>query len=1066
MQRTHDTVRLDAVTDLVVRLALSLSEAEGDSVTARIDAALAALGNELGADRVYVFEHDASGDTTSNTYEWCATGVEPQRETLQRVPLAVWEPWQGRFDAGGAVAIEDVAALDPATSPEFDTLSRQGIVAMLAVPLRSRGRTTGFLGLDDVRSARTWPTPVVDLMQTAATLIGSTLARRAAEVANRSLSEHLEAVTRQMPGTLFRFEREPDGRRRFTYAGPNFGRLMGIDPEVLTDDATPAIERIVGEDQAEFAIALTRSGATLTRWEHAFRVFDATGATRHVLGRADPSDRGDGGVVWHGMLLDISDIHQSNAALRRSEADLRSILEVSEDAVVLIDAEHRVVDCNRVARRRVHRLIGRELRVGDTITDMVRDRALTDELTAAFEGTTVESERIVLGTRDPTVRYAVRIRIEPIRDADGAVRAVVYRSTDVTASKRVEALEARENAFRQSLLTLLTDLLARDFDDQVYQHVLDHAVETIPGAEAGSVVIARDDGRYHYVAASGFDLAQLQAIVYEPDDLAKVEPADATVLRPGYDNTHHPDETQALLASGGRIDEIRATLVAPVDVAGRRLGYLHLDTFSDHDAFDDGAVELARLLAGTVAVALQRLTLERHLQDERGKLQHLATHDALTDLPNRTMLADRLEQALARGARRDLYTALLIVDLDGFKAVNDRFGHPLGDEVLRVVARRLRDAMRAEDTVARLGGDEFAVVAGDLVRPEDAAAIAAKLVQVVQVPIELDATTVVLGASIGISLAPGDAEHGDAMMQNADMALYRVKREGGDGVAYFTTELDSRMRARTALADDLRRTLASADGIDVAYQSVVRLDDGRVVGVEALARWHHPVQGPISPAVFVPLAEEAGLIGALGRRVLQRACRDLAAWRAEGIGAEWSCGVNVSALQLGVEPFALEVEALVTGAGVALSDLAFEVTESAIMADGGQALENLAHLRRGGARVLIDDFGTGYSSLSRLKHLPVDAVKIDQSFVAGLGDDADQEDASDTAIVDAVVALANGLGLALIAEGIETEAQRRALIDRGVAEGQGYLFARPESSEAIRARYRSHRVDGAASSLG
>ena len=1064
MRQRHDTtVRQDAVSDLVVHLAVALSETEGDDAASTIDAALADLGHWLGVDRVYVFEHDEHGATSSNTLEWCAPGVDAQRATLQRVPIASFAGWQSRFENGGVVAIEDIATLDTTRVDEYDHLSRQGVVALLAVPLRSRGQTTGFLGLDVVRSPRSWPTPVIDLLKTAATLIGATLARAAAEVANRSLNQHLDSVTRQMPGTLFRFEREPDGRRRFSYAGPNFGRLMGIDPQALIEDASPAIERIVAADQHDFAAALTRSGATMTRWEHTFRVHDANGALRHVLGRADPSDRGDGGVIWHGMLLDISEIHQSNAALRRSEADLRSILEVSEDAVVLIDADRRVVDLNRSAKHRVRRLTGRHLSVGDVFTEVAGDLELERELGTAFTGATVEDEREVASEVDPALSYVARIRVEPITDADGAVRAVVHRSTDVTAGKRAEALEARVNAFRTGLLTLLNDLLARDFDDQVYQHVLDHAVATVPGAEAGSVVIARDDGHYHYVAASGFDLALLKQIAYAPEDLAKVQPADATVLRPGYDNTHHPSDTQALLESAGRTRDIAATLVVPVDVGGQRLGYLHLDTFSDRDAFDEGAVDLARLLAGTVAVALQRLTLEQHLQLERSKLQHLATHDALTDLPNRVMLADRLDQTLARGRRRDLGTGLLIIDLDGFKAVNDRFGHLSGDAVLRVVASRLREAVRAEDTVARLGGDEFAVVAGDLVKPEDAATIAAKLVQVVREPIELESATAVLGASIGISLAPGDAEHGDAMMQNADMALYRVKREGGGGVAYFTAELDSRMRARTALTDDLRRTLAREDGIDVAYQSVVRLDDGCVVGVEALARWHHPEQGPISPAVFVPLAEEAGLIGALGRRVLQRACRDLSAWRSEGIGTHWSCAVNVSAMQLGVEPFALEVEELVSGAGVAMCDLAFEVTESAIMAPGGYALANLARLRRGGARVLVDDFGTGYSSLSRLKHLPVDAVKIDQSFVAGLGRDAGAEDASDVAIVDAVVALANGLGLALIAEGIETEAQRRALIGRSVEEGQGYLFARPVTFEAIRTR---HRDGGGASSLG
>ena len=1042
--------RDDPVADAVVRLALGLAGRAASDADEGVAAALADLGTVLGVDRVYVFEHDETDQTTSNTFEWCGAGVEPQRDNRQRVPLAIVAAWQQRFAVGREVLIADVAGLDPASSPERDVLLAQGIRALLAVPLRARGRTTGFLGVDDRRGPHAFSPRVITLLHAAAGLIGAALARRTIEEAHRALSERLQAVAAQVPGALFGFEREPDGRRRFTYVGPRFGTLLGIDPAPLADDATLALERVHDDDKAAFAASLEGSSSSLTCWEHTFRVIGGDGSVRQLIGRAAPQRRADGGVLWNGLLLDVTDEWQAAEALAQSATNLRSILETSEDAVVLIDAQRRVVDLNSSAREGARRLTGRALAIGDVITEVIDDPAFGHELDEAFAGRTVTIERAVTRPGEVAPAYWAEIRIQPARRADGHVHAVVYRSADVSERRRANDALARGAAFRQALLTLVNDLLAQAFSDELYQHVLEHAVANVPGAEAGSVVVQRGDGRYHYVAAVGFDLATLQTISYDPEELAPIQPLEATVLRPSYDNRHHTDTVQAVLRSAGRVGDIRATLVAPVDVAGDRLGYLHLDSFSDAAAFDEGAVELASLLAGTVGVALQRLRLEFRLNQERTKLQHLASHDALTDLPNRVMLADRLEQALARGRRRDRLTALLFLDLDGFKAINDRFGHMTGDEVLRTVAARLLGVVRDEDTVARLGGDEFAIVAADLARAEDAASVARRLLDALSAPFESGDVTALIGGSVGISLAPGDASRADTMMQNADLALYRVKRQGRGGVAFFTPDLDIRMRERGALSEDLRQALTTGAGIAVAYQPIVRLDDGMVIGMEALARWRHPLHGDVPPRVFVPLAEEAGVIGALGRAVLSRACFDLAAWRAEGFGHTWRCAVNVSAVQLRSEHFEQEVRDLVSQSGLSLGDLELEVTESAVMDHDGPALMNLSRLRAGGARVLIDDFGTGFSSLSRLTQFPVDAVKIDRSFVVALGDD---DGARERAIVDAVVALAAGLGLGTVAEGIETDAQRVTVLAHGCSVGQGYLFARPQPASAIRERF-------------
>ena len=554
-------------------------------------------------------------------------------------------------------------------------------------------------------------------------------------------------------------------------------------------------------------------------------------------------------------------------------------------------------------------------------------------------------------------------------------------------------------------------------------------------------MLQRDaDGRFRFVAAVGFDLATLAPLRFRPDAL--LEPAAQDVTRAPRLLPHVFDDPAVRRAfeAAGPTDAIAATLSVPVVVDGRTAAYLQLDSYSDVDAFGDDSIEAGRLLGELIGALVQRLDLERGLREERAKLDHLAHHDPLTGLPNRVLLADRLTRALARDARSGHATALMVLDLDGFKSVNDTFGHAAGDELLVALAQRLDQVLRGADTVARLGGDEFAIVAAGLEAPSSAGSVARKVRTTLQQPIAIAGREVRVGASIGVSVAPSDGADAGTLLANADLAMYRAKRAGRGTVAYFTPDLDARMRERAQLTEDLRAALRDGSGIQAAFQPQVRLDGSGCVGVEALARWHHPTHGAVPPSTFVPLAEESGLVQALSDHVFDLACAGFARLRAAGCGTAGRLALNIAPQELRAGDLEARLARITRRHGLGPSDLDLEVTESVMADEHADLLDPLRRLRAAGARVAIDDFGTGYSSLHRLSVLPVDVLKVDRSFVQRLGFGT-----REAAIVDGVLALAAGLGLEAVAEGVETAAQRDELLARGCRIGQGYLFARPMS---------------------
>jgi diguanylate cyclase (GGDEF)-like protein len=423
------------------------------------------------------------------------------------------------------------------------------------------------------------------------------------------------------------------------------------------------------------------------------------------------------------------------------------------------------------------------------------------------------------------------------------------------------------------------------------------------------------------------------------------------------------------------------------------------------------------------------------------RVRHLLHHDALTGLPNRLLFQDRLAQALVRARRSGERVAVILLDLDRFKEINDSRGHPVGDRLLRAVAERLRRTLRAADTLARLGGDEFAVVAGGLAAAEAAAGVAAKLLAALDRPLELDGETVHSGVSIGISLFPEHGADADSLTTHADLALYAAK-EQRRCFRLFTPSLREAMQARRRLDEELRTALEEGQFV-LHYQPRFDLAGGRMTGVEALLRWRHPEHGLLGPDRFIGAAEASGLIRPIGRWVLEEACRQGAAW-AEG-GRRLAVSVNLSPAQFAEDALAQEVRRALDDSRLAARALELEVTETLYLEHASERIYALMHaLRLEGIRLSIDDFGTGYSSLAYLRHLPFDIIKIDRAFVSRLGDAPEDE-----AIVRAVVTLVHALGKRVVAEGVETPAQLDILRALECDEAQGYLLARPAAAAAI-----------------
>ena len=455
---------------------------------------------------------------------------------------------------------------------------------------------------------------------------------------------------------------------------------------------------------------------------------------------------------------------------------------------------------------------------------------------------------------------------------------------------------------------------------------------------------------------------------------------------------------------------------------------------------------------GMLAAAFNRML--RQLQEHTERARHLAFFDSVTDLPNRVHFKELLGRAIA-SARRDQHRgAVLFLDLDRFKLINDTFGHDAGDLLLRGFAGRLTNCLRAADvvarpgakapdsTLARLGGDEFTIMLGEIHGPADAARVARRVLEALDQPFDLGGQTVVVGTSIGVAIFPDDGDDPESLLKNADVAMYHAKEQGRNNYQFYSRSLGARTVARLTLERDLRKALVRGE-FELQYQPQLALGSRAVVGLEALVRWHHPRLGLVSPATFISLAEETRLIVPVGIWVLRQACRQASAWSQAGLGP-LRIAVNLSVVQVLQNNFVGQLAAVLAETGLAPERLELEITETTVMTDAEAVVAKLIEVKRMGVTLAIDDFGTGHSSLSYLKRFPLDRLKIDRSFIRDIACDADDE-----AIVTAIIAMSRSLSFEVVAEGIETARQEDFLRRQGCDLAQGFLFSPPLPAEDV-----------------
>ena len=737
-----------------------------------------------------------------------------------------------------------------------------------------------------------------------------------------------------------------------------------------------------------------------------YRVLTRAGDIRWIDDRTVTECNPEGEVTHYlGIITDISKEKNAETALKISQERFRALVETTEDFVWEVDRNGIYTYCSP----QVESLLGytAEEMLGKTPFEFMTVED-AERVTADFGEISRKEQAFVLFENINLHRDGREIVLEtsgvPFFDAGGKLAG--YRGIDrnITERKRVQHRLAAQQEFLQSVIDGVHD----------------------------SIMVINEDCSIQLMNQVARDAMQPEFIldIDQPKCYEVLHRRNAPC-----DGKDHHCPLKNVIESGEAV-----TVVHRHSLPGGSTGYVELIASPLRD--EDGEIRRVIEIAHDVT---SHISARRELEEQKVLLQKLAHHDALTGLPNRLLFLDRLQQAVRKAHRTNSQLAVLFIDLDRFKQINDSLGHAMGDMVLKAVARRLEGCLREEDVVARLGGDEFIITMDSLHDARHATSMAQKVIHAVQHPVSHKEHKLYVSASVGISLYPQDGEDAEVLLRNADAAMYKAKGEGNNGFQFYTADMTERAFERVLMESHLHRALEE-EQFSVYYQPQVDLRTDRLVGLEALVRWQHPELGQLLPAKFITLAEDTGMILPLGEWVLRTACKQMVAWYGAGL-SPGRVAVNITANQLNDASFVLVVEQILEESGCQPQWLELEITEDVIMQRHERSFKVLQQLKSLGIKLVIDDFGTGCSSLAYLKRLPVSKLKIDRSFIRDI-----PEDDSDKAIARAVIAMGRSLELRVIAEGVENPQQMAFLKEEGCDEVQGYLYGSPLSADQTTVR--------------
>ena len=956
---------------------------ELSDLDAAIDEALSLIGRFSGASRAYLFCFDLDTQFMYNSHEWCALDVEPHKAQLQALSTADFRWSLEPISAGETLSVPDVSALPDAAKNEREILQRQAIKSLILVPLPGGANISGFLGFDNVFKAGPWDERATHLLEIAAELIGAAMQRRKDREALAFSAQQLQSVMRSAEHFVFyRLSVDPSAAHhaQVEFVTDSLREIVGVDPaapfQAWFEHVHPDdVPRLEAENEAA---AAQGQGLDIT-----IRMRPPERQSWRWIRVVSNPVRDVQGVVTHfnGILLDVSDTVNAAQALKAERDFAAAVMDTVGALIVVMDRDGRIVQFNRACES----LTGYDF-------DEVKDQFVWDFLILPEEREGVQQVFTGLKRLPRQSHYenywlskdGRKLLIEwsntAILDSDGKLRYAIATGIDITERRQAESTVRK----------------------------LSGAVDQT----ANGIVIVNREGIVEYANPA---YAEIRG---EPPEHLLGKPAEFLGSRSSHGGEHALIWQHMLEGKTWR-------------------GEL------ERQKHDGGSCWLALTVSPVrnpvsetthYVVHVEDIT---RLKDAQRDLERMATFDPLTALPNRRLFRDRLSHALDGIERYGHRLALLYLDLDNFKRVNDSLGHDVGDMLLREVAQRLGHTVRREDTVARLGGDEFVILVQLSDDTFDVGRLAQKLLLRVREPIIAAQHEVVITASIGITFAPSDSLDPGILLRNADLAMYRVKGRGRDAYGFFEGRMNLEAARRLSMEGELRRAFKD-ERIQPYFQPIIRLQDLRIVGFEALARWPSPEQGFVPPDQFIPVAEECGLILPLGEYLLERSAEHLVLLR-RALDDDLYVAVNLSARQTYDARLFDQIVAILERTGLPPEGLRLELTESLLMRDVAVTGTLLQRLREHlGTRVAIDDFGTGYSSLSYLKQLPIDALKVDRSFVKDVPDDP-----NDMEITAAVIVMARALNKDVVAEGVETRAQLDFLRAQGCGFAQGYLLGRP-----------------------